>query len=132
MCEVVSKTLLFFKKNPLFSKKPIVFQHVHFFYLIVLKRKIITVVIKETCMLQSNKLLFLGKLSVFPIETPIWLFFWKKGKFHLNCFSQITVKSLKLHYIILLTKKSYVLCIYMCHLMRRHCFAGLTSMVLFP
>jgi len=29
MCEVVSKTLLL--KNPLFSKKPIVFQHVQFF-----------------------------------------------------------------------------------------------------
>jgi len=55
MREVVSKTIAFFlkttvfqkkplfsKKNHCFPKKPIVFQHVHFFYPIVLKRKIIT------------------------------------------------------------------------------------------
>jgi len=47
MCEVVSKNIAFKKnivqKNPhCFPQKPIVFQHVHFFYPIVLKRKIIT------------------------------------------------------------------------------------------
>jgi len=47
MCEVVLKTLLFFlnhcfpQKPIVFPKKNIVFQHVHF-YTIVLKRKIIS------------------------------------------------------------------------------------------
>ena len=36
------KKTLFSKKNHCFPKKPIVFQHVHFFNPIVLRRKIIT------------------------------------------------------------------------------------------
>ena len=71
MCEVVSKNIAlkkqqhcFSPKKHCFSQKPIVFQHVHFFYPIVLKRKIIT-----DCTIYESALCLLRTVFRIPLNT---------------------------------------------------------------